>query len=93
MVCCPGAWACFQRREVADLTCESSTVLSGRAKRGVADALKAVARARQAIAVSPHPGRVGNLVVNDVDVTAFAEGEVDRRHPERVPLRDNAESR
>ena len=33
-------------------------------------------------------GLVGNLVVNDVDVTAFVEGELDRRHPERVQLRD-----
>ena len=33
-------------------------------------------------------GLIGNLVVNDVDVTAFVEGELDRRHPERVQLRD-----
>ena len=33
-------------------------------------------------------GLVSNLVVNDVDVTAFVEGELDRRHPERVQLRD-----
>jgi hypothetical protein len=33
-------------------------------------------------------GIVGNLVVNDVDVTAFVEGELDRRHPERVQLRE-----
>jgi len=33
-------------------------------------------------------GLVGNLVVNDVDVTAFVEGELDRRHPERVQLRE-----
>ena len=32
-------------------------------------------------------GLVGNLLVNDVDVTAFVEGELDRRHPERVQLR------
>ena len=32
-------------------------------------------------------GFVGNFVVNDVDVTAFVEGELDRRHPERVQLR------
>jgi Pentapeptide repeats (8 copies)/DinB superfamily len=32
-------------------------------------------------------GLIGNLVVNDVDVTAFVEGELDRRHPERVQLR------
>lgn len=31
-------------------------------------------------------GLVSNLVVNDVDVTAFVEGELDKRHPERVPL-------
>ena len=28
------------------------------------------------------------IVVNDVDVTAFVEGELDRRHPERVQLRE-----
>ena len=32
-------------------------------------------------------GLVGNFVVNDVDVTAFVESELDRRHPERVQLR------
>jgi hypothetical protein len=33
-------------------------------------------------------GLVGNFVVNDVDVTAFVEAELDRRHPERVQLRE-----
>jgi hypothetical protein len=32
-------------------------------------------------------GLVSNFVVNDVDVTAFVEGELDKRHPERVQLR------
>ena len=32
-------------------------------------------------------GLIGNLLVNDVDVTAFVEAELDRRHPERVQLR------
>ena len=32
-------------------------------------------------------GLVGSFVVNDVDVTAFVEGELDKRHPERVQLR------
>ena len=32
-------------------------------------------------------GLVGSFVVNDVDITAFVEGELDRRHPERVQLR------
>jgi hypothetical protein len=32
-------------------------------------------------------GLVGSFVVNDVDVTAFVEAELDRRHPERVQLR------
>jgi hypothetical protein len=32
-------------------------------------------------------GLVGSFVVNDVDVTAFVDGELDRRHPERVQLR------
>ena len=33
-------------------------------------------------------GLVDNFVVNDVYVTAFVEGELDRRHPERVQLRE-----
>ena len=33
-------------------------------------------------------GLVGNVVVNDVDVTAFVEAELDRRHPERAQLRE-----
>jgi hypothetical protein len=33
-------------------------------------------------------GIVRNFVVNDVDVTAFVEAELDRRHPERVQLRE-----
>jgi hypothetical protein len=32
-------------------------------------------------------GLIGSFVVNDVDVTAFVEGELDRRNPERVQLR------
>jgi hypothetical protein len=32
-------------------------------------------------------GYVSNLVVNGVDVTAYVEAELDRRHPERVQLR------
>jgi hypothetical protein len=32
-------------------------------------------------------GYVSNFVVNDVDVTAFVDAELDRRHPERVQLR------
>ena len=33
-------------------------------------------------------GIVGNFVVNDVDVTAFVEAQLDERHPERVQLRN-----
>jgi len=33
-------------------------------------------------------GLIGNFVVNDVDVTAFVEAELDRRHPERLQLRE-----
>jgi DinB superfamily/Pentapeptide repeats (8 copies) len=33
-------------------------------------------------------GVIGNFVVNDVDVTAFVEGELDRRHPERAQVRE-----
>jgi len=32
-------------------------------------------------------GFLGNVVVNDVDVSAFVAAELDRRHPERVQLR------
>jgi len=32
-------------------------------------------------------GLVESLVINDVDVTAYVEGELDKRHPERVQLR------
>jgi hypothetical protein len=32
-------------------------------------------------------GDVGNFVVNDIDVSAFVEAELDRRHPERVQFR------
>jgi len=32
-------------------------------------------------------GLVRNVVVNDVDVTAYVEAELDRRHPERVQVR------
>ena len=32
-------------------------------------------------------GLVGNFLVNDVDVTAFVEAELERRHPERAQLR------
>jgi len=33
-------------------------------------------------------GLIGSFVVNDVDVTAFVEAELDRRHPERVQVRE-----
>ena len=33
-------------------------------------------------------GYLSNFVVNDVDVTAFVAAELDRRHPERVQLRE-----
>jgi hypothetical protein len=33
-------------------------------------------------------GLIGNFVVNDVDVTAFVEAELDRRHPERAQLKE-----
>jgi hypothetical protein len=33
-------------------------------------------------------GDIGNFVVNDVDVTAFVAAELDRRHPERVQVRE-----
>ncbi len=33
-------------------------------------------------------GLIGNLVVDDVDVTDFVAAELDRRHPERVQLRE-----
>ncbi len=33
-------------------------------------------------------GYLSNLVINDVDVTQFVSAELDRRHPERVQLRE-----
>jgi uncharacterized damage-inducible protein DinB len=33
-------------------------------------------------------GLIGSFTVNDVDVTAYVEAELDRRHPERVQLRE-----
>lgn len=33
-------------------------------------------------------GEIDNFVVNDVDVTAFVEAELERRHPERAQLRE-----
>jgi hypothetical protein len=33
-------------------------------------------------------GFIRNLFVNDVEVTAFVQGELERRHPERVQLRE-----
>jgi hypothetical protein len=33
-------------------------------------------------------GLIGGVVVNDVDVTAFVEAELDRRHPERAQVRE-----
>jgi hypothetical protein len=37
--------------------------------------------------VSGHAGEIDRFVVNDVDVTDFVREALDRRHPERVPLR------
>ncbi|MGC5018791.1 DinB family protein [Micromonospora sp. DT47] len=37
--------------------------------------------------VSGFAGRLGTVVVDDVDVTAYVAAELDRRHPERVQLR------
>src|SRR5215471_7799275 len=33
-------------------------------------------------------GLIGDVVVNDVDVTSFVEAELDRRHPERAQVRE-----
>ena len=40
------------------------------------------------LVVSGFSGRAGRVVVDDVDVSAFVVGELDRRHPERVRLRE-----
>ncbi|WP_448614107.1 DinB family protein [Modestobacter sp. URMC 112] len=40
------------------------------------------------LVVSGFSGRSGRVVVDDVDVSAFVAGELDRRHPERVRLRE-----
>jgi uncharacterized damage-inducible protein DinB len=39
------------------------------------------------LTVSGHSGAIANVVINDVDVTAYVMGELDKRHPERVQLR------
>ena len=38
--------------------------------------------------VSGFGGEIGTIVVNDVDVTAFVEAQLDGRHPERIQFRD-----
>src|SRR3954454_3306119 len=40
------------------------------------------------LVVSGFSGRSGRVVVDDVDVSAYVAAELDRRHPERVRLRD-----
>ena len=40
------------------------------------------------IYLSGYDGRTGTVVVDDVDVTGFVAAELDRRHPERVLLRE-----
>jgi hypothetical protein len=40
------------------------------------------------LVVSGFNGRSGPVVVDDVDVSEYVAGELDRRHPERVRLRD-----
>jgi hypothetical protein len=39
------------------------------------------------LVVAGFSGRSGPVVVDDVDVSAYVAAELDRRHPERVPLR------
>lgn len=39
------------------------------------------------LTVAGHSGAIANVVVNDVDVTAYVMAELDQRHPERVQLR------
>lgn len=39
------------------------------------------------VRVSGTHGSIGQLIVDDVDVTAYVAAELDRRHPERVQLR------
>ncbi|WP_205324597.1 DinB family protein [Glycomyces sp. YM15] len=38
--------------------------------------------------INGHAGELERVVVNDVDVTAFVNAELDRRHPERITLRE-----
>src|SRR5215211_2914 len=40
------------------------------------------------LAVDGYTTEGGGVVVNGVDVTAFVESELDRRHPEREPVRE-----
>ena len=37
--------------------------------------------------VNGFAGRLGTIVVNDVEVTAYVQGQLDERHPERLQLR------
>lgn len=39
------------------------------------------------VVVNGFAGQLGTIVVNDVDVTAFVQGQLDERHPERLQLR------
>lgn len=39
------------------------------------------------VVVNGFAGRLGPIVVNDIDVTAYVQGQLDDRHPERVQLR------
>jgi DinB superfamily/Pentapeptide repeats (8 copies) len=40
------------------------------------------------LVVSGFSGRSGRVVVDDVDVSGYVAAELDRRHPERIPLRE-----
>jgi DinB superfamily len=40
------------------------------------------------VRISGYAGEANRLLVNDVDVSAFVAAELDRRHPERVQVRD-----
>lgn len=49
--------------------------------------LRVVASQLEDVRLSGMHGRIGTVVVNDVDVTEFVNGELDRRYPERVGRR------
>lgn len=56
----------------------------------VLDGVRVVACEIDGLRVSGHEGRTPRVYVNDVEVSGYVEAELDRRHPERVTVREAA---